>query len=146
MIVNDIFKNPTIFPKKYKYTFIIGVYKGGDRSSPSQYRPIALTSHLAKTLERVVRLQMVEFMDKNNLFDPLQHGSRAGRSTISQMLEHYDEILEGLENNYNVDVVYIDFSKAYDKVDLGILTHKIRNMGFMGKLGEWLANFYGNRT
>lgn len=135
-----------IFPSKYKNTFIIGVYKGGDRCSPSQYRPIALTSHLAKTLEQVVRSQMVDFMERNNLFDPLQHGSRAGRSTISQMLEHYDEILEGLENGYNVDVVYIDFSKAYDKVDLGILTHKIRNMGFMGKLGEWLANFYCKRS
>ena len=51
-------------------------------------------------------------MDENKLFDPNQHGSRTGRSTVSQMIEHPDEILNGLENNMNVDVIYINLMKA----------------------------------
>ena len=89
---------------------------------------------------------MVQFMDDNNLFDPMQHGSRLGHSTISQMLKHQDEILHRLENGHNVDLIYIDFSKTYNKVDLGILMHKLCEIGFMGKMGEWLATFYNHRT
>ena len=62
------------------------------------------------------------------------------------MIEHQDDILEGLQNGHNVDVIYIDFSKAYDKVDIGILIHKIRNMGFENNLGQWIVNFVSNRT
>ena len=85
---------------------------------------------------------MVDYMELFGLFDPIQHGSRSGRSTVSQMLSHYDQILEGLSDGANIDVVYIDFSKAYDKVDLGILSHKIKELGFEGNLGCWIANFY----
>ena len=54
--------------------------------------------------------------------------------------------MNGLENNMNVNVIYIDFSKAYDKADIGILTHKIRAMGFEGKLGQWIQDFHHDRT
>ena len=77
--------------------------------------------------------------------DETQHGSRAGRSTLSQLLEHQDEILKELEQGNNVDTVYLDFSKAFDKCDHGILLHKIRKLNIKGKLGCWLQNFLKNR-
>ena len=77
--------------------------------------------------------------------DDNQHGSRAGRSTLSQLLEHQDEILKELEEGNNVDAVYLDFSKAFDKCDHGILLHKIRKLKIKGKLGRWIQNFLKDR-
>ena len=68
--------------------------------------------------------------------DQKQHGSRSGRSTLSQLLQHQDEIINALENGDNIDSIYLDFSKAYDKVDHGILMPKLRAPGITGKLGR----------
>ena len=63
-------------------------------------------------------------MDKYQLFNNNQHGSRKGRSCLSQLLNHYDKILSLLEDGYNVDVIYLDFSKAFDKLDFAIVLKK----------------------
>ena len=55
------------------------------------------------------------------------------------------KIIEGLENKNPVDVVYLDFAKAFDKVDHGILLHKLRDSGITGKLGVWLHCFLTKR-
>ena len=60
-------------------------------------------------------------MDKLDLFNSSQHGFRSGRSCLSQLLSHFDKILSYLEQGINVDTVYLDFSKAFGKVDNGIL-------------------------
>ena len=70
-----------------------------------------------------------------------QHGSRAMRSTLTQLLSHWDSILEGLESGEGVDAVYLDFSKAFDKVKTGVLLHKLKDGTIMGKVGCWLAAF-----
>ena len=78
--------------------------------------------------------------------DPDQHGSRQKRSCLSQLLEHQDEILKMLEEGTNVDVVYTDFEKAYEKVDHEKLQDKMKNQfGITGKLGNWLKQFLENR-
>ena len=77
--------------------------------------------------------------------DVNRHGSRAGKSTLSQLLEHQDDILTALENGENFDSVYLDFSKAFDKCDHGILLHKIKRLKIRGKLGRWIQNFLTER-
>jgi hypothetical protein len=78
--------------------------------------------------------------------DPDQHGSRNKRSCLSQLLEHHDEILRMMEEGGNVDVVYTDFEKAYEKVDHEKLIDKINNQfGIKGKLEKWLRQFLLNR-
>ena len=92
--------------------------------------------------ERVVRRSLVAHIDKLGLLPDGQHGSRARRSTLTQLLAHWDNILEGLEEHgVGVDCVYLDFSKAFDKVETGVLLHKLKNGKVMGKLGCWLAAF-----
>ena len=88
-----------------------------------------------KVFEKVVRKKIVNFFDENNSFNVNQHGFRSGRSCLSQLLAHYDYILSQLEQGNNVDIIYLDFAKAFDKVDHGILLHKLRAMGIKGKLG-----------
>ena len=77
--------------------------------------------------------------------NPNQHGFRSQRSCLSQLLEYHDEILSNLEEGNNVDSIYLDFSKAFDKVDIGILCHKMRALGISGSLGKWIHNFLTSR-
>ena len=91
------------------------VHKGGNRTDPGQYRPVALTSHLTKLYERVVRKALIQHLEKNNLLPDTQHGFRQHRSTLTQLLSHWDSVLDHLEQGEIVDVIYTDFSKAFDK-------------------------------
>ena len=77
--------------------------------------------------------------------NPKQHGFRSGRSYVSQLLKHHNKILEVLEKSNNVDVIYSDFAKAFDKVDHGILQNKLKKNGINGKIGVWIHNFLSNR-
>ena len=77
---------------------------------------------------------MVAHIDMNNLLSNGQHGSRATRSTLTQLLAQWDVILAGLEEGDGVDSVYLDFSKAFDKVETGVLLHKLRDSKVLGKV------------
>ena len=108
---------------------------------PKNYRPVALTSHLIKVFERVLRKGLVTHIERLGLLPDGQHGSRAMRSTLTQLLSHLDSILDGLERGEGVDAVYLDFSKAFDKVETGVLLHKLRDSKVLGKVGCWLGAF-----
>ena len=132
-------------PRFLKTAHIIPIHKGGSRGIPKNYRPVALTSHLIKVFEKVVRKCIIEYMEKHKLFNLSQHGFRQGRSCLSQLIAHYDCILELLEKGGNVDVIYIDFAKAFDKVDFGITLQKLNSLGIKGKVGSWMHSFLTQR-
>ena len=118
------------------------IHKGGSRGIVQNYRPVALTSHLIKFFEKIPRGHLVTYLeDHNNLFNPEQHGFRLGRSCLSQLITHYDRILHQPETGANVDAIYLDFAKAVDKVDHGLLLHEIHDLGIWGKIGIWLHSF-----
>ena len=78
--------------------------------------------------------------------DQNQHGSRGGKSCLSQLLEHHDEILKKLENGENVDVMYTDFEKAYEKVGhFTLLTKMKTQFGIDGKIRKLFQKFLENR-
>ena len=133
-------------PLLLKKAVITPIYKGKGKSCPANYRPVALTSHLIKIFEKVIRKNVVDYMDELNLFNNSQHGFRQGRSCLSQLLGHYDEILNLLEQGVNVDVAYLDFAKAFDKVDFNIVLGKIKKLGICGQLYSWIESFLTNRT
>ena len=132
-------------PNELKTCTITPIHKGGSRSIPANYRPIALTSHIIKIFEKVLRSNIVQHMNENNLFNQNQHGFRTGRSCLSQLLEQYDTILNILDEGANADVVYLDFSKAFDKVDHEIVLKKIEQLGITGKILDWLKSFLTGR-
>ena len=135
-----------IIPSCLKTAAIVPVYKGGGPSSPSNYRPISLTPILMKIFERVVRKQVITFMTKRDKFNPSQHGFREGRSCLSALLMVYDNIMTTLNSSVSIDMIYLDFAKAFDKVDHNILLHKVKALGIQGKLGTWIHSFLSNRT
>ena len=124
---------------------IAPIYKEGDKSMPSNYRPIALTNHLTKIFERLLRKEIVNHLERNNLMNTTQHGFRAAHSTISQLLRYYDSILSMLEEGHCVDTIYLDFAKAFDKVDHNILLMKLRILGVKGNIHRWIGNFLHDR-
>ena len=130
-----------IIPEELLLVLISPVHKGGSRAVPKNYRPVALTSHLIKIFERILRKELVKHVEKLGLLPDGQHGSRAMRSTLTQLLSHWDSILDGLESADGVDSVYLDFSKAFDKVETGVLLHKLREGKVRGRVGCWLAAF-----
>ena len=133
-------------PPSLKRSLISPIHKGDSRAIPANYRPIALTSHLIKVFEKILRTHIVHFMNKHNLFNKHQHGFRAGRSCLSQLLEHFDQILDILEEGANVDVVYLDFAKAFDKLDFKIVMKKISELGIEGNVYNWIQSFLKDRV
>ena len=99
-------------PSLYKFSHVFPLYKKDSRAMPTNYRPISLTSHVIKIFERVIRKKMVDYLEMNDLICNRQHGFRAGRSCLTQLLHHFDDALESITNNSD-----FDYAKAFDKVD-----------------------------
>ncbi len=128
-------------PETTLLAFITPILKSVDRSVPANYRPVSLTNHMTKIFERVLRLHIVEHLERNGLMNKAQHGFRARHSTITQLLNYTDSVLSMLEEGNPVDAIYLDFSKAFDKVDHHILLKKVEGLGIKGKLLEWIRVF-----
>ena len=113
-------------PTDLKRAIITPIYRSSSRNLPRNYRPVALNKNTGKIFLKNIH----KFLETHQKMNPKQHGFRSGRSYLSQLLGHYKKILEELEKSNNVDVIYLDFAKAFDKVDHGILltqTQKNRN-------------------
>ena len=134
-----------VIPKQLKTAIITPIFKGGPRDQPKNYRPVALTSHIIKVFEKVVVKNLTSFLESHNYMNENQHGFRSKRSCLSQLLAHYENILSALEHNRSADVIYLDFAKAFDKVDHGILMHKMKSFGITGQIAIWIHNFLSGR-
>ena len=87
---------------------------------------MALTSHVVKVFERVVRRGLVTHLEAQGMLPVDQHGFRKQRSTLTQLLSHWDQVLDHLENGEAVDVLYTEFSKAFDEAYRKILPEKVK--------------------
>ena len=128
-------------PHKLKQSHVIPIFKKGNRSSPQKFRPISLVSHQSNIFERVVVKNLTSYLNDLNLFTQQQHGFRSGRSCLSQLLEYHQKILAMLESRADLDVVYFDFARAFDKVDYGVLLSKPRSIGISGLVLQWFNSF-----
>ena len=84
-------------------------------------------------------------MTSNNLFSNTQHGFISGRSCITQLLEYIEDLTEAIDNGEDVDVIYLDFCKAFDKVTHRRLVYKLEQYGIKGDLLLWMKNFLHDR-
>ncbi|KAI8505108.1 hypothetical protein Bbelb_172170 [Branchiostoma belcheri] len=132
-------------PREWKIGHITPIFKKGSKKSPSNYRPVSLTSVTGKVLEGIVRDQIVDHMKSNELFTKHQHGFLPGRSTVTQILECLEDWTESLDGGEPTDVIYLDFRKAFDSVPIQRLLTKIASYGIKGKLLQWIASFLSDR-
>ncbi|CAL4066236.1 unnamed protein product [Meganyctiphanes norvegica] len=98
-----------------------------------------------KIFERVVKDQLIKHLVDHNLINQGQHGFVPGRSTQTQLLDHFCRAYEAIEEGARLDTVYLDFAKAFDKVDHKILLIKLAENKIKGKLGIWIKEFLSNR-
>ena len=133
-------------PDELLKAHVIPVHKKGSRQCADNYRPISLTSLIAKVFERVLRKRIIKFLNEKNKISESQHGFRENRSCLSQLLEHQDRILDALEQGADYDVIYTDFSKAFDKCDFSILCRKLYQNEISGNIGRWIHTFLTRRT
>ena len=119
-------------PAQWKDHHIIPIYKSGDKTLVNNYRPISLLCILSKVLERIIYNQVVDHI--HNLFTIHQFGFLAGRSAVQQLLAYTYSLLEAKRLNTEMDVVYMDFKKAFDSVPHNKLLIKLRSMGIHGRL------------
>ena len=129
----------------HKIAYIAPQHKGGSRQLPKNYRPMSLTSHIIKIFERVIKKHIVEHLTSNNLINEGQHGFIPGKSTQTQLLTHFETIYQSLMGNERMDIVYLDFAKAFDKVNHKIVIQKLIKHKISGKIGRWIKEFLLNR-
>ena len=104
--------------------------------------PIPLTFVISKVLERINRKQVSSFIEKKCCLNSTQHGFRSGRSCLSYLLSVFDDILHMLEAGGSVDMLYLEFWKAFHNVDHGIRLHKLKALGITEHLGIMLLLFF----
>jgi hypothetical protein len=132
-------------PSDWKKANVTPVFKKGERYKAENYRPISLTSVPCKLMEHVIVHSLMKHLEENDLLRQEQHGFRRGRSCESQLLGLIDEITQELENGNQEDLIALDFSKAFDKVNHSLLIHKLKRYGIDGNVKLWIQSFLQDR-
>ena len=132
-------------PCDWKNANVTPIHKKGTKGDNSNYRPISLTSVVCKIMESVMKDKIVNHIEENGLMRKSQFGFMKGKSTTLNLLEFFDQVVKNLDDGKPTDVIYLDFSKAFDKVSITKLLTKVRSFGICGKLYEWIKNWLTDR-
>ena len=131
---------------QWKEANVSALYKKkGKRDDPCNYRPISLTSQICKIMERIIRDRLVGYLEDNSILKSSQHGFRRKRSCLTNLLKFLDTVTDYVDVGVPVDVVYLDFQKAFDKVPHKRLMFKVRSSGVLGKVADWIENWLTDR-
>ena len=134
------------FPTSWKEATIIPIPKPGkDNTDPSNYRPIALTSCLCKTLERMINTRLIWFLESNGLITNFQCGFRSKRSTVDHLVRLETFVREAFIKKEHLTAVFFDLEKAYDTTWKYGIMRDLNDFGLKGRLPNFIDNFLSNR-
>ena len=134
-----------VVPFEWKEANIIPLFKKGSRNKSENYRPVSLTSVICKLLERLIKDHMVEFLVKHKLLNSSQHGLLKARSCLTNMLCFLEEITKWIDVGSPVDIIYLDFHKAFDKVPHQRLLLKLKAHGIGDSITDWIEQWLTDR-
>ena len=134
------------FPNLWKCSKITALFKSGDRSNASHYRPISILPTLSKILEKAVHSQLYQYLANNDLLTTKQYGFRKGISTESALTNFAVEVLLNMERGKLCGAVFLDLTKAFDTVDHGILLSKLSAIGLSGNSLNWFQSYINKRS
>ena len=134
-----------VFPDIWKLGNLVPLFKKGDRSVSSNYRPVSLLSNIGKIQERIVFKHMYNHLVSNNLLFKYQSGFRPGHSTTFQLIDIFHHICQSFDEKQYSFMVFCDISKAFDKVWHKGLLFKLRQNGIKGNLLAWISNYLSSR-
>lgn len=132
-------------PDDWRNANVTPLFKKGKKSLPSNYRPVSLTSIICKTLESLMKSAIVQHLKDHHLIRDSQHGFISGRSCLTNLLEFFELVTSYVDKGLPVDAIYLDFSKAFDKVPHRRLLEKLKAHGITGKIHNWIAAWLTNR-
>lgn len=133
-----------VFPKIWKVAKVVPIFKGGDNQLVSNYRPISILPVLAKVLESLVCPVIQSYFQK--YLSISQHGFTKGRSTSTNLTFYTESIIEQLDARNQIDAIYTDFSKAFDRVNHDLLAKKLYIYGISGALLKWFKSYLEGRS
>lgn len=133
-------------PSDWTKANVCPIYKKGDTSNPANYRPISLTCILCKALEHIVASQLSSHLSSNNILYELQHGFREKRSCETQLIELTDHLVKNISAGKQTDLILLDFSKAFDKVNHHKLLYILQEYGVSSQILNWTQSFLLGRS
>ena len=133
-------------PHDWKEANISPVLKKGDKTKPENYRPISLTSIACKILEHIVVSSIMKHLDNHNILSSCQHGFRRNHSCETQLILTSQDIARAYNHKKQMDMILLDFGKAFDKVPHNRLLLKLNHYGIQGQTLSWIKAFLTGRT
>ena len=133
-------------PTTWRQGIVRPIYKGGDRTDTNNYRPICLTSILAKSLEHILCSHMWQHINDYEIIKGNQHGFRKNLNTTTQLLHVIHKAAEAYDRQLDYHLISFDFSKAFDRVPHNLLLHKLRSYNFDVNCVNWIQDWLRDRT
>ena len=133
-------------PSDWLRANICPVFKRGNRSTPSNYRPISLTSSCCKVFEHIIFHSIMDHVRLNNILIDNQHGFRPGFSCQTQLISLIEDISHDLDNQLQTDLIMLDFSKAFDTVAHKRLMAKLHHYRVDHQVCAWIQSWLTQRT
>jgi len=133
-------------PEDWLTANVTPIFKKGNRADPSNYRPISLTSICCKLLEHIIYHCVMEHLTAHEILTDKQYGFRPNHSCETQLLNIVEEIQLAMDHHFSVDLIFIDFKKAFDTVPHERLMKKLHHYGIQGNLYNWIFSWLTKRT
>ncbi|KAI8515451.1 hypothetical protein Bbelb_062640 [Branchiostoma belcheri] len=117
------------FPTKWKQAKVLPIHKKGDKTSPSNYRPVSILPAISKILERAVHNQLYDYFNKNKLLTQSQSGFRKAHSCETALHSVVEDWIESMDKKQQTGVIFCDLSRAFDTLDHDIMLLKLKIYG-----------------
>ena len=121
------------------------IHKSGYKNSPNNYRPISILPSVSKILEKLVQVQLSDYIKCYSILSEAQSGFRKSHSTISTLIKVTDDWLAAMDQGLYTGAVFIDLRKAFGTVDPYILLNKLSNIGVSADCLQWFTSYLTNR-
>ena len=148
-IISQLFNESIItgvFPSILRSARIVPIFKKGNCESVQNYRPISILSFTSKLFEKLMYKRLISFLSMNEVLVDNQFGFRKGFSTSDAIVQFLDSIYNDLNSNCSSIAVFLDFTKAFETVNHGILLRKLNHYGVRGVANAWFKSYLYNRS
>ena len=132
-------------PAPWKDANVTPIFKKGSRAKAGNHRPVSLTSIPCKIMESIIKDHIVDHLDANQLINASQHGFMKSRSCVTNLLQFLEVVTSEVDKGQSLDLVYLDYAKAFDKVPKLRLLEKMKAHGIGGNLLRWIECWLTNR-
>ena len=134
-----------VFPSDWKTSNVVPVHKKNDAQN-NNYRPVPLFCNVSKIFKRLVYNKMYSFLMENKLLSPHNSGFHSGGGTVSQLLSITHKLTAALDDGKDVSIVFLDLSKAFDKIWHKCVLFKIKRKAISGNLLKWISSYLHQRV